>query len=465
MSSVAEQKTQFSRVLQAREVVLLSFGAMIGWSWVLLTGFWLTEAGTLGTLIAFSIGGLAITLIGLTYSELASAMPKAGGEHVYTHRALGPSLSFVCTWALLFAYINVCLFESVALPTAVEYLFPGIRMGVLWNVLGADVDIGFVIVGALGTLVVTWANYVGIKTAAMVQSIVTGVIILAGILLITGAAVEGSPANAGPWLVTTGGVLVVLIMVPSMLVGFDVIPQSAEEINLPPKKIGTLLVISVFCAVLWYIAISAAVGFSLTPEQIAASGMPTADSARTVWGGQWAGTMLVLGGIGGIMTSWNAFIVGGSRVLYALARSGWVPAAFARIHPRYQTPYVGILAIGILSLFAPLFGRTILVWLVNSGSFAVTIAFLFVAVSFLVLRHKEPELERPFKVSHPNLVGYGAIILSLGLLSAFMPWSESALSWPAEWLTIVVWTTLGSLVYLFYRKTALAQDSVGSTPR
>ncbi len=179
--------------------------------------------------------------------------------------------------------------------------------------------------------------------------------------------------------------------------------------------------------------------------------MATADAASALWGGEWAGTILVLGGIGGILTSWNAFIVGASRVLYALAKSGFLPSAFARLHPRYATPYVGILAIGALSVVAPLFGRTILVWLINSGSFAVTIAFLFVAVSFLVLRRTEPDMPRPFKISHPNVVGYGAIVLSLGLLSAFFPWSDSALVWPDEWLTIVVWSALGVAVWLYHR--------------
>ena len=108
---------RFAKVLRNREVITLAFGAMIGWSWVLMTGLWVEEAGSLGTLIAFAVAGLAIALIGLTYSELVSAMPQAGGEHVYTHRGLGPGWSFFCTWALLLAYVNVCLFEAVALPT------------------------------------------------------------------------------------------------------------------------------------------------------------------------------------------------------------------------------------------------------------------------------------------------------------------------------------------------------------
>ena len=450
--------TRFAKVLKTREVVTLGFGAMIGWSWVLMTGVWLSSAGTTGTLIAFTLGGLAICLIGLTYSELASAMPKAGGEHVYTHRALGPNFSFLCTWALLFSYINVCLFEAVALPAAVEYLFPEIRVGTLWNVLGADVDIGFVIVGVAGTALVTWANYVGIKTASLAQTIVTVLIVLSGLLLISGATLFGEPENTMHFVEPAiGGIMVVLIMVPGMLVGFDVIPQSAEEIDLKPQKIGLLLIVSVICAVIWYVAISGAVGLAIPYSEVSQSNMATADAASNLWGGSWAGVILVLGGIGGILTSWNAFIVGASRVIFALSESGRIPKGCSKIHPKYQTPYVAILALGILSAAATLFGRTILVWLINTGSFAVTVAFLLVAISFLFLRKKEPEMERPFKVTPPNLVGYGAVFLSLGLLSAFFPWSPSALAWPEEWSTLLIWTTLGLLILFYSKKNSTNQ--------
>ena len=450
--------TRFAKVLKTREVVTLGFGAMIGWSWVLMTGVWLSSAGTTGTLIAFTLGGLAICLIGLTYSELASAMPRAGGEHVYTHRALGPNFSFLCTWALLFSYINVCLFEAVALPAAVEYLFPEIRVGTLWNVLGADVDIGFVIVGVIGTALVTWANYVGIKTASLAQTIVTVLIVLSGLLLVSGATLFGEPENTVHFVEPAiSGVMVVLIMVPGMLVGFDVIPQSAEEIDLKPQKIGLLLILSVICAVIWYVAISGAVGLAIPHSEVSKSNMATADAASNLWGGSWAGVILVLGGIGGILTSWNAFIVGASRVIFALSESGRIPKVFSNIHPKYQTPYVAILSLGILSAAATLFGRTILVWLINTGSFAVTVAFLLVAISFLVLRKKEPEMERPFKVTHPNLVGYGAVFLSLGLLSAFFPWSPSALAWPEEWSTLLIWTTLGLLILFSSKRNSTNQ--------
>lgn len=442
---------RFRKVLKNRDAIMLAFGAMIGWSWVLMTGFWVETAGSLGTLIAFAAGGLAIALIGLTYSELVAAMPRAGGEHVYTHRGLGPGWSFCCTWALLLAYVNVCLFEAVALPTAVEYLAPGIRIGTVWTMFGADVDLGFILIGSGAAAFITVINVLGIKPAARFQAAAFALIMLAGALLLIGAVSFGSMDNATPLLATPAtGILSVLIMVPALLVGFDVIPQSAEEINLPPGRIGMLLVISVFLAVAWYALVSLAVASAMPSEQLIASTMATGDAATTLWGNSSAGALLVLGGVAGILTSWNAFVIGGSRVLFALAESGQIPAMFARLHPKYQTPYIGIIAIGVLSCLAPLFGRTVLVWLINAGSFATIIAYLFVPLAFLALRRKEPELARPFRVRYPRLVGIVGFLLALALIGAYLPGSPSALSWPHEWMTITIWTVVGIIAYWYY---------------
>jgi basic amino acid/polyamine antiporter, APA family len=456
----------FRRVLKNRDVVVLAFGAMIGWSWVLMTGYWVSTAGSLGTLLAFAVAGLAIALIGLTYSELAAAMPQAGGEHVYTHRALGDGWSFVCTWSLLLAYVNVCLFEAVALPTAVEYLVPQIRIGTLWAVFGADVDLGFVLVGAGGALAVTLINVLGIKTAARVQTAAICLIAFSGFLLLTGALAFGSPANATPWIgVPATGILTVLIMVPALLVGFDVIPQSAEEIDLPPARIGRLLVISMFAAVAWYGMVAFSVALSLDPESLRASAMATGDAATAVWGHPAAGALLVLGGVAGILTSWNAFVIGGSRLLYALARSGFVPEVFGRLHSRYRTPWVGIATIGAASCIAPLFGRTVLVWMINAGAFATLVAYLFVPIAFLVLRRREPDMARPFRVTHPRLVGVGAIVLAVALLAAYLPGSPSALLWPYEWAMIVVWCGAGLAMWYGVRAGASGARRAGQTDR
>jgi amino acid transporter len=441
---------KFEKSIASREVIALSFGAMIGWSWVLLTGDWLIRAGTLGTAIAFIIGGVAVILISLTYAELAAAMPKVGGEHVYTYRALGYTASFITSWAIVMAYVNVCVFESAALPTALEYLFPDLKMGYLYSVQGADVYASMVAVGIAGAIMMTVINYLGIRFAAFVQTLVTTLVIAVGVFFLVGTLGYEARSDAVPILKNgVPGILAVLVMVPALMVGFDVIPQSAEEINLPPEKIGMLIVMSVCMAVIWYIAITWAVGMTLPVEALEGASAATADATAAAWDSKLAGALMILAGVGGILTSWNAFMIGGSRVLYALSESGMIPAIFSRVHPRYKTPYVCILFIGALSCISPFFGRTILVWLVDAGSFMVVVAYGMVAWAFIRLRKQEPDMPRPFRVRHGGVVGWMALAMSLLLGTLYLPFSPSALIWPYEWIVVLMGSGLGLCFYLW----------------
>lgn len=85
----------------------MSFGAMVGWSWVILSGVWIGNGGSFGAVFGFLLAGLPIMLIGLLYAELASAMPVVGGEHEYSLRALGRLGSFICTWAIKWGLVGL----------------------------------------------------------------------------------------------------------------------------------------------------------------------------------------------------------------------------------------------------------------------------------------------------------------------------------------------------------------------
>jgi len=440
----------FLRVIKRKEVLTLSFGAMIGWSWVALTGGWIEEAGTLGAMTAFAIGGITVILVGFTYAELAAAMPKAGGEHVYSYRALGRNASFLCTWAILLAYASVVTFEAVALPTVVEYLVPDFSRGYLWTVAGWEVNATWVAVGAGAGVVMTVINVIGIKTAARLQMLVTILILLAGAALIFGAAIAGDSNNMMPLFTDSyKGILGVLVIVPTMMVGFDVIPQSAEEIDLPFEQIGKLLVFSILLAVAWYMLIIWGVSMGLDGGERQAAQLPTADATAAVLGTPWGGKILILGGVGGILTSWNAFLIGASRAIYALSRAGQLPAFLGVLHPRFNTPHRAVIAIGLLSMLAPLLGRPALVWLVDAGSFGVVIAYAFVALSFIVLRYREPDMPRPYKVKYWKVTGIAAFILSCAIMMLFMPFSPAALIWPYEWAIVGGWWLVG-LVMMAY---------------
>lgn len=440
---------QLLRVLGRRDVIALAFGAIIGWSWVLMTGVWVAQAGSLGAMTAFTVGGIAMILIGLTYAELASAMPQAGGEHVYSYRAFGAGVSFICTWALILAYVTVVAFEPVALGLAISYLEPAFTTGELWNFAGETVWLSWVLVGSAGAIGLTWINIRGVRPAAFLQSAVTAVVLLAGIFFATGTLSAGDTANLAPHFNEgVRGMFVVLMMVPMMFIGFDVIPQAAEEIDLPRRHIGLLLVVSVCLALGWYLLMILGVALTFDVPSLEGHAMPTADASRVAWGDVWAGKVIVLGGIAGIVSSWNAFLVAGSRVLFAMARDGLLPAWLSDLHPRYNTPYKAVLLIGLFSFLAPLFGRQILVWCINAGGFAVVIAFGIVAASFLVLRKREPAMERPYRVRYGKAVGWLALLMSCSLLLVYLPGTPAALVWPYEWGILIGWSAFGLVMWL-----------------
>lgn len=453
------QKESFARVLTRKDVLALAFGAMIGWGWVVLAGTWVESAGSIGAMLAFLIGSIVVIFVGLTYAELTPAMPKAGGEFVFSFRAMGITPSFICGWILALGYTSVVAFEAVALPTVVEYLIPDYKHGYLWTVAGWDVYASWALIGIIGSIILTIVNYVGIKPAAFLQGVLTLLIAVVGILLMTGALFNGNPAYMEPLFVGgIKGIFVVLIMTPFMFVGFDVIPQAAEEMNIPLKSIGKILLLSIFLAALWYIMVIFSVSVALTEQQMHASRLPTADAMAALFKGGWAAKLLILGGIGGIITSWNSFFVGASRVIFAMARARLLPDFLGQLHPRFKTPGNAILLVGVLSTLAPLLGRKMLVWLVDAGSLATIVAWTMVAISFLILRYREPAMERPFKVSYGKPVGFLAVIFSLALVFLYLPGSPAALVWPYEWLIFLGWCALG-VVFYFWARSSHAQTT------
>ncbi|GAK05019.1 amino acid permease-associated region [Geomicrobium sp. JCM 19037] len=438
------EKRQLKKVLNRTDALVLSLGAMIGWGWVVLSGGWVTDAGVVGAGLAFLVGGALVLVVGLTYSELASAMPKVGGEHSYALRGIGPRGSFIASWAIALGYVSVVAFEAVALPNVVEYIFPNYKVGYMYTITGYDVYATWVLVGIAGSVFIAWINYVGIKFASFVQMVLTLMIILVGLMLIFGSAANGSIANADPlWVTSTAGLLTVMIATPFLFVGFDVIPQAAEEMNIKPRSIGKLLIISVFCAILFYLAVIFAVGFGLGPEDRELSILPTADAMANVFGADVFGHILVLGGIAGILTSWNAFIIGGSRVIFAMADTKMLPAWFGKVHPKHGTPSNAIIFIGGLSVVSPFFGDPMLGWLVDAGGLTIVVAYLMVAVSFIMLRRRLPEMDRPFRAGRSVWIGWLALLMSLFFFVQYMPGMPAGLG-IQEWMILGGWWAIGA---------------------
>lgn len=455
-------KSRFQKVMTTTDILVLAFGAMIGWGWVVSSGRWIQNAGTIGTVIGFIIGGIMIYFVGMTYAELTPAMPNVGGEHVFSYKAFGTTGSFICTWALILSYIGVVCFEAVSLPTIVQYIFPQFAQVRLYTIAGSDVYLTGVILASLFTFGIIAVNILGIKVASVFQTILTVTIAAVGVILVVASAINGDSANLEGQVIVGNGfgslknIMSVAVVAPFFLFGFDVIPQVAEEINIPSKKIAKVLLLSIICAVAFYGLVVFAVGYAMNHQEIAdamgGSGLVTASAMEKVFNSTVMAKVLIVGGLCGVITSWNSFLIGGSRALFSMAESKMIPGNFSTLHPKHKTPVNALILIGVLSLAAPFFGRTMLVWLSDAASLACCLAYCMVSVSFLILRKKDPDLHRPYKVKHYKFVGIVASILSGFMVVMYLiPGSGCTLS-VEEWIIVAGWTLLGVIFYIVCKK-------------
>lgn len=447
--STAERSEDASllKVLGNWDALALGFGAMIGFGWVVLTGGWIGSAGTLGAVLAMVAGGVIMGVVGLTYAELTAAIPKAGGEHNFLLRGMGPRWSFIGSWAITGGYVTIVAFEAVALPRTALYLFPGLNQVPLWEIAGSQVHLTWALVGAVAAVVITFINIRGVKLAGVAQTFVVLFLLIIGAVLVLGSFTGGSTENMQP-LFTGGsaGFFAVLVVVPFLFVGFDVIPQSAEEVKIPARQIGRLVVIAVILATIWYVMTILTTSSAMPAEEIAQADIATADAMGALFGSDLMAKVLIAGGIAGILTSWNSLLLGASRLMYSMARSGMLPGWFGKLHPTYRTPANALMFIGALSFLAPFFGEAMLVWLVDSGAPSIVIAYTLVAVVFVILRRKEPAMERPLRVGGAGnggqAIGIAAVVLCLALLSLYLPGMPAALT-PPPWILFGLWWVLG----------------------
>lgn len=460
--------TEFKRVLRTRDVLMLAFGAMIGWGWVVSSGQWIQTGGALGTAIAFIIGGLMIYLVGMTYAELTTAMPKSGGGMNFSYAAFGKNASYACTWTLVLSYIGVVCFEACSFATIMQYVVPNFLQGYLYTIAGYDVYLSWIIVAVFASAIIMYINYVGTQNAAKLQNVLTLIIAGVGILLVAGSAVTGDMENLSRQMFVgdnsadiISNVLKVAIMTPFFLFGFDIIPQAAEEINVPLKRLGRLMLASIGLAVVFYAMVVIAIGYVMSPEQVAtsaeATGMVTADAIAIAFSNEAMTKVLIIGGLCGIVTTWNSFLIGGSRVLFSMSKTKMLPGIFSRLHKEYKTPYVSILFLGVISMIAPLFGRVMLIWIVDAANFACCLAYCIVAMSFLRLRKSKPDMERPYRVKNGKLIGSLAVLMS-GIMAIMylIPGTNCSLSWQ-EWIIVGGWSILGVLL-LFRAKRLYKQN-------
>ena len=405
-----------SRVLKPVHLWALAVGLVIsgnyfGWSY----GF--GAGGPIGLAIALVPVTIFYVTFILSYSELATAIPHAGGPSAYARRAMGK----------FWGYMNgvSCLIEFVFAPPAIALAVGGYIHNMIPSIPAMPATV-------FAFLLFIFINYWGMKTSATFELIVT-VVALIGLIMFWGLALphfEMAKVMTQPIL--PNGYSGIMAAVPFAIWFYLAIEggaMAAEEMVDPQKDIskgflsgmGTLMVM----AFLTLFLTAGIVDYNVVKDV----DFPLPLALSAVYG-EGSVFVLLINGIGlfGLIASLHGIIVGYSRQTYAMARTGYLPKFLAYVHPKYHTPVWALILPGLVGLGAALTGLTDIV--ITISVFGSVAMYLVSLVSLFILRSKEPNLKRPFKVSYP-IVPAISFIIALFCLVSLLYASSEALKWVA----------------------------------
>ena len=450
LSRTEKRKTSILNSAVGRiDVIALGFGTTIGWIWVMMSGSWIQDGGFMGAICAFVICAVIFSMLGSLYGELGSALPFTGSEFVFIYRAMGIRVAGILGWLMTLAYVGIAASEAIALSTAFSYILPTEDVGYLWTIAGSKVSVGWILPGIIGAVLLSVLNYIGIRQTIVLQVMATICMVFIGFIIFFSGIAFGDLSNTGPAFTDGKGLAGCMMAAPMLLIGFNAISQSSEELNIPQRSVAKAMIQSILLACLWYVAVilSCAV---LAPAAVRnASPLPLADAFAYALNGAGLQKVVILGGILGIMTTWNGFFLAGTRVMFSMGRARLLPPFFSRRHPHFGTPKNIVIATSCICIFCLFLGSNALNWLMTLTSFCIMVTYLFVAISFILLRKREPGLYRPFAVRYGKVISSVVILfICIYLCLYFFLWQDGRVALPG-WLFLAGWMVAGLiLIYI-----------------
>ena len=443
------------RTLGAVSLVSLGIGAIVGAGIFSLTGIAAAEYAGPAVVISFLIAGAGCALTGLCYSELAGMIPSAGSAYAYAYAALGELVAWIIGWDLLLEYAVGAGTVAVSWSSYVQSLLQGWGAELPHWLAAAPAAGGIVnLPAACIILAVSLLLIGGVSESARVNAIIV-VLKLAVVLTVIGLGVfYVVPANYHPFIPpNTGafgafgwtGILRGAGIVFFAYLGFDAVTTTAGEAKDPQKTMPIGVLGSLVICTILYVAFAAVLTGMVNYKQMHGDAAPVATAiARTPY--VWLQVMVKLGVILGFTSVLLVGLLGQSRIAYAMAQDGMIPALFGRLHATRRTPWVSHVAMMVLT--AALAGFVPVEALSRMTSVGTLLAFAIVCGGVLVLRMREPERPRPFRVPGSPVVPLLGIATCLVLM----------VSLPCQtWLRLAGWFALGLVIYGLYSHRSAAR--------
>jgi APA family basic amino acid/polyamine antiporter len=434
-----------ARKLRATDYFTLGWGTMVGVGWLVVMDDWLLRGGALGALLGFAIGGAFLLPVGWVYGKLVIAMPDAAGEIAYTSAVFPRSISYATGWMMTLAYFIVCPWEAVAVGRIAAYIIPGLDSIELYRVAGRPVYLAHLVVGLGLTALLTILNYRGVRLSATFQNWTSfGTIALFVIFVALGVS-RGSPANFPPLFTHAPliSILLVIQIVPYFMTGFESVGKAAEEASPDFRARGFFRAIwmAIFIGILFYSSIVAAVAFVAPWHQLIGERFMTAVAFQQAIGSRWIVNIILAAALLSLFKCFNGNFVAASRLLFALGRRAMVAPRAGTIHPKFQTPSVAVLWVGITTGVCMLLGDAILVPITEVGSVACAIGWASACAACLVLARSHPEIIK-LTAAEQALAGFGLIVAIAMALMKVIPLIPGHFT-IYEWLALGIWIVLG----------------------
>lgn len=460
-----EENQRLEKTLKPHWVWAIALGSAVGWGAFILPTDWLAMAGPVGAISGFLIGGALMVLIAVSYGFLIRSFPVSGGELAFALVGFGRSHAFFCGWFLTLGYTCIVALNASALALLFRKIMPDVvQQGYLYTVAGWDVYLVEVLISITALVVFAYLNIRGTALSGRIQFIACVIMLIAVACILVAVLVNPAVviSNASPGfpdgVSPIAAIASIVAIAPWAFIGFDNVPQAAEEFDFPPSKAMKLIVLALLAAALLYAAMIAAVSVAEPWQRLVAgeSAWGTADALTGLMGG--SGLILLAIGITmGVSTGLNGFYVAASRILLGMGRAQMIPKMFAKLHPKYKTPHVGILFVGGICLISPWFGRAALSWVVDMSAIGVTVAYLYTCLcAFRIFRPthspvRPGDLEGNHSTTKKVLSLVGALVALMFMALLLIPGSPAMLG-KESLMALLVWIVLGVIFFLMRRK-------------